>query len=141
MVRAYCYRLLTLVALCQTVIACLHAGTPRSADVPPQHLLFSNETPDHVTVYLAIADMRPVRLGDVDGFRTASLAWPHFPPGHRARLFAVPVGTSYAVRASLADLERRGWSTTSESMEDIVAMQWTLIGQQLHATPPPPTRR
>jgi hypothetical protein len=134
-------RVIISAVVCQTLLACTHIPGASSSEDGPKRLWFANETPEHVTVYLAVNETRPMRLGDVDGFRARSLPWPHLAAGNRGRILVVPIGTSLAGRASLADLDGRGWSTPAEPTQNIVALRWTLVGHSLYSAPLTPQGR
>lgn len=126
------------VVACLTLAACAPRDTPRASVDLPARLRFTNATPDHVTVYLALASVRPFRLGEIDGFRTAVLPLPFFESAHNAgsaRLLVVPLGASKTGRATLQDLEGGAWTSLTEPLEEMVNTRWTLVGQQLFSTP------
>jgi len=128
--------------VCLTLIACAPGSASRQpAPERARHLRFTNATPDHVTVYLAVPGDRPWRLGDVDGFRAASLPLPVFDVHISARLLVVPVGASRTGKAILEESERTAWSSLSEPTTDILDAGWTLVGHQLFSTPPKPSPR
>ena len=136
------HRPIAAVVLCLTLFACGPVGASRiPSPAPARHLRLTNATPDHVTVYLTVAGSRPWRLGDVDGFRTASLPLPVFDARSNVRLLVVPVGASRTGKAALEDIERTGWSSLVEPTTDILDMEWTLAGHQLFSTPSRPSRR
>ena len=127
---------------CLTLFACVSGRASRiPAEAPTQDLRLTNATPDHVTVYLTVSGERPWRLGDVDGFRTASLPLPVYDARSNARLLVVPVGASRTGKAALEDIDRTAWSSLSEPTEDILAAEWTLVGHQLFSIPRRPGAR
>ena len=130
------WRVLPVVVACLTLSACVRFHGSRSVPDLNERLRFTNATPDHVTVYLALPGTRPWRLGDVDAFRTSVLPLRLTGQnGTTARLLVLPLGASRTGRSSTADIEAAAWSSLSEPTEDISNMRWTLVGHQLFSEP------
>lgn len=128
---------------CLTSVACARPMSLLHSE-PADRLSFTNATQDRVTVYLAIGDARPWRLGSVEPFRTTSLPLPRFGGSENAgtaRLVVRSVGTAHSEKTTSADAGVNVLSAPADSRVFLTTMRWTLVGQQLFSETPLPRKR